>query len=381
MNLENLNSKLKIKCLPPNVWSLALKPNSSRTTVSAEIKIDSDREHLELHAPLEDDFYDEYLMTASYSEKMQKHQEYQAEKIKNFYIQNNLKSNPPKTFIEVGCGDGSFMIHAKKFFQSVKGLEPSKPFYEECLKKGLQVINQYMPQNGLKEKFDCFASRQVFEHLDSPEVVLKGIFKSLNNDAIGLIEVPNGARSVSMNRHYDFFPDHVQHYSVKSLVSLAHRSGFSVLSCNPSFNNDYLELWIQKKETFERNVQEMIINRNEYINYFADSLSDLAKSNKKISIWGCGAKTITLLASIPVDILNKLEFIYDSDINKHYKYIPGSNLQIIPPNKFNENSHDYVLILALSYIEEIANTIREFCQETKILIPSKSGLIIDLKDN
>lgn len=76
-----------------------------------------------------DSYYEEYLMTASYSEKMQDHQKKQVNEL--FKL-----CKVPVNFLEIGCGDGNFMDHSKKInFLTLSVLSRQKHFFSLSAKK------------------------------------------------------------------------------------------------------------------------------------------------------------------------------------------------------------------------------------------------------
>jgi SAM-dependent methyltransferase len=343
--------KIEIDDMPANVSQLKQSAENVSDYVKTVIYINSTYKHIFLMPDLGEDYYDEYLMTASCSNKMQIHQNNQAKKL-------SVISNG-ENFIEVGCGDGSFLTHASKYFTSVIGIEPSKVFAREAKSKGFKIITGYVKKDtGISQKkYDAFASRQVFEHLENPLDVLIGISNNLKEGAVGLIEVPNGLRSFIESRYYDFFPDHSQYYSVASLVKLATDAGFIVLSCNTSFNDDYLELWLKYEPDFDKFGEQLIAIRKKTALEINKRFEKWFESNKKVAIWGVGAKTLSIMPLIDRDNKKKIVFAIDSDPHKHGKYIPNTSICVCDPKFLNKEPVDIVFVLALSYREEIKEQI------------------------
>src|SRR5512139_549118 len=107
-------------------------------------------------------YYDTFVLTASHSAKMQILQKEQARTLASL-------SPGKRHFIDIGCGDGSFLGHAAALFDDVLGVEPSRPYYELARQRGLTVLNEYLTEDlAFDHSFDAFASRQVFEHLADP---------------------------------------------------------------------------------------------------------------------------------------------------------------------------------------------------------------------
>ncbi len=341
--------------VPENVSYLAIEANKKMAHSNIFFKWNSRFQHLKIENFQPSNYYEDYLMTTSYSSKMQDLQSMQVDRLIQLYDDGSLKS-----LVEIGCGDGSFLNHAKNKIENVWGIEPSKRFSEVAKSNGHHVINGFVSASSplTNLKFDAFVSRQVFEHLNDPLDVLIGIKKMLNPNAVGLIEVPNGYRAIKNHRFYEFFPDHVNYFSVNSLVNLANDAGLNVIGCQESFGGDYLELWVRNPVNVEENLISMEIYRQKVIKNLKDKISGLCKNDKKIVIWGCGAKTLTIFSAGLSEISNLIAAAIDSDPNKQGLFIPNTGIKILSPEQCLSMGPNIVIVLALSYRKEIADFIR-----------------------
>lgn len=344
-----------LKDVPRNVSFLSQSPN--KVLEPCEIRLCFEKKHF--HAQIEDNlpkkYYEDYLMTASYSPKMQEHQAAQATRL------SELTEGKAKSFVEIGCGDGSFIKHVQKHIPHCVGIEPSRRFATEAKCDGVNVLVGYVGCGDplTEETFDAFASRQVFEHLPNPLEVLKTITRMLNEDAIGLIEVPNGYRALRKGRYFEFFPDHVNYFSVNSLVELASNAGLNVVSCHESFGGDYLELWVRNNLSPENYFEEMVVTRRESIAALGRKIVALVEEEKSIAVWGAGAKLLSIISSLDAQATESISFVIDSDPHKHGRYIPNTKLRVVSPNDAAIKSVDIFVILALSYTDEVSAMIRK----------------------
>jgi SAM-dependent methyltransferase len=303
-------------------------------------------------------YYEDYLMTASYSDRMQALQAGQMERMMSLHAESG---QAPASLIEVGCGDGSFLKHATRHLARVVGVEPSQRFADEALQNGFEVIVGFVGADATltDERFDSFASRQVFEHLPDPLDVLTGVRRMLNPGAIGLIEVPNGYRALRLKRFFEFFPDHVNYYSVNSLVALASAAGLNVISCEESFGGDYLELWLRNEPDIAARAQEIAAHREQVVSALTEKVKAVAASGQSNMIWGCGAKTLSVLSAASPEVFQHIAGIIDSDPHKHGRFVPNSSIEIMSPPQAAALKPDVVFVLALSYREEIAESARQ----------------------
>ena len=334
-----------------------------------------DIQHLRITNYQEPSYYDEYFMTTSYSSSMQEMQENQAKRLAQL-VESNFGILPSKSLIEIGCGDGSFLVHAAKHFDEVFGVEPSRKFAVAAESKGFRVLNEYVTRDSqpVGATVTAFVSRQVFEHLPDPLDCLLGIRNLLKDGAIGLIEVPNGYEAFRKGNFFEFFPDHVNYYSINSLTALASTAGFNVISCAESFGGDYLELWVRLDKNHLKWVEKM----NEMTSNILANIAAWVDGNaeKSVGIFGCGAKTLSIISKNPRYFSSHFRCVIDSDPNKQGKYVPNTSLAVVSPLEAPEIKLDAILILALSYKNEIVNQLRQLLgQEIQIASIDQHGKI------
>lgn len=342
--------------VPQNVSRLAAKPNVSEESADIEVLWHEPTQHVRITNFQPQEYYSDYFMTTSFSSSMQDLQDAQARRLFEF-LPKGTKSHK---LIEIGCGDGSFLNHAAKYFDKVVGVEPSVLFQNAVKLAGHEVLDGYVLKGQLltSERFNAFASRQVFEHLPDPLDTLQGIREMLLPGAVGLIEVPNGYRAFRLGRFFEFFPDHVNYYSATSLVSLARSAGFMVLSCGESFNGDYLELWVANEKHQSDFVAQLEWHRSQAQNSI-EKWWELARNSGAAAFFGCGAKALTIAATNPQKFQEVFSYGIDSDPNKNGRFVPNTSIEILSISDLRLNQVSSVFITALSYQDEIARTIRE----------------------
>jgi hypothetical protein len=206
---------------------------------------------------------------------------------------------------------------------------------------------------------------------------LLGIKAMLNPGAIGLIEVPNGYRSIRKKRFYDFFPDHLNYYSVNSLVSLASAAGFNVVSCQESFDGDYLELWLRNdaEKFIKKCIKNIKVERNLVCNNLLKKIKSLFYMNKKIMIFGCGAKTLSMFSGFKENTSDYISAVIDSDLNKIGRFIPNTSIEVISLAECVKKKPDVIIILALSYLKEISDIIKKKIPKVTLLTLNNNEII------
>ena len=95
--------------------------------------------------------------------------------------------------LDLGCGNGSFLVRAREMGWSAIGLEPDPKAAEAARQEGLDVYQGMLadaPANW-KEKFDVITMSHVIEHLPAPADALKTIFDFLKPGGVLWLACPN----------------------------------------------------------------------------------------------------------------------------------------------------------------------------------------------
>jgi 2-polyprenyl-3-methyl-5-hydroxy-6-metoxy-1,4-benzoquinol methylase len=96
------------------------------------------------------------------------------------------------SLLDVGCGNGFFLLVAKRLGYSVHGVEPSD--FDETLNKseGLGIFHGFIENASFKEgQFDVITANHVLEHAVSPAKLLLDIKKLAKPGGTIIIAVPN----------------------------------------------------------------------------------------------------------------------------------------------------------------------------------------------
>ncbi len=132
----------------------------------------------------------------------------------------------PGSLLDIGCGDGGFLLAARKGGWRVLGTELN-PF--PARHRGIDVVKDIgeIPEGSL---FDCITFWHSLEHLRDPLKILKSVRRRLAPKGVLLVAVPNfdGIQARLFGRrwfHLDV-PRHLYHYNKTSLSGLLHATGF-----------------------------------------------------------------------------------------------------------------------------------------------------------
>lgn len=269
---------------------------------------------------------EDYFLSAELSETQRIYQNKFIKIMKNYLI---------SPVLEIGPGDGYLGMLLDNAGYEYVGYEPAKKSYEQCKKKGLNIINDYFGlDQQLENKFATIIGRQVLEHIVDVEHFLKIVMHSLTNEGVAIFEVPNIDKARSLNRTIDFCPEHVNYFTINSLSRLFSSCGFNVVEIKKTYQEEYLLIVVSKRNQFKLNLQYQ-------------EFSDMV-------FWGAGSRGITLCHMMRAKPL----YFVDSDPNKTNKFIPSTSIEILSPDHlFQDPKCKKVLITSYFYFDEVLNNL------------------------
>jgi SAM-dependent methyltransferase len=299
---------------------------------------------------LEEDYYDDYVMTATHSRQMR---QYQSEQAADFVGRFALGG---KSVLEVGCGDGNFLEYLHDAGAMPSGVEPSQPFRELAEKRSYPIFAEYM---GRKLRVPAgpyagFVTRQVLEHVEDPNNFLAGIRANLMPGGVGLIEVPCLEKALDQCRFYDFFPDHLNYFSASTLRYAAELNGFETLESCRGMDGEYNIVYVRRREVPDSAKLQAAVEMT--ASHMKDFIREQRRFGKRIALWGAGGKGLALLGAARPE---GVAYVVDSDPHKWQKFTPILGLPIYPPDHLAEDPVDVVFVTALAYEQEILAGLRE----------------------
>ncbi|RME59781.1 MAG: class I SAM-dependent methyltransferase, partial [Candidatus Dadabacteria bacterium] len=149
------------------------------------------------------------------------------------------KHLPPQgaRVLDVGTAGGAFLEAAEDFGYQAVGIEPSDYLVEAGKKKGLNIYGGTLQDNPIKgEKFDMVCFWDVLEHIADPVETILLAKEMLKPDGILLINYPDigtWQAKLAGKRFWWLLSVHLVHFSRKTIVELANRTGLEVFKFDP----------------------------------------------------------------------------------------------------------------------------------------------------
>lgn len=300
---------------------------------------------------------------------------------------NEVFSVRGKRVVEVGCGDGQFLIELRKLFTYKGwGFDPSLiksgnvPHY-----KDIKFLSDYYNNKYFNDDPDLIVLRHIVEHIADPKGFLASIISAQGTHPLGIyIEVPSWEWAVAHDQIMMFANDHCSYYSKNSLNLALNLCGFRCERINASFANEYLQYFGEKnskdafnfaikdktrhlKEYSGRNLNDKTISFIKRIPKILDRFNSyFADTSGNAVLWGAAGKGTMLLSTLGISY-KQLPFVVDSNPNRHNTYIPVTGQQVIPPARLRLIQPRYVLITNPNYYREIASQLASLGIKARII--------------
>ena len=300
-------------------------------------------------------YYKEVIRSSAFSKEMK---DYRKNQFKKFINKYKLKK---KKIIEIGSGYGEYLSLLDKENLKSFGIEFSNSAIKASRKKKLNVMKGYINKVNYKlnySPFDAFFIFSFLEHMPNINVVLRAIHKNLNQNSIGLIEVPNFNLILKKKLFSEFIRDHLFYFTKESLEIICKKNGFELIDISYVWH-DYIISAVVKKSTNTKHMNykkitplnlKSLIKKKESIKNKINMYIDKHKKGKVV-VWGAGHQALTLISL--TNLSKKIDFVVDSAPFKQGKYTPSSHIPIISPEKLMKINFEAVIVMAASYTDEV----------------------------
>lgn len=136
-----------------------------------------------------------------------------------------------KTWLDIGCGHGEFIIAVNKYSSdriNIKGTEPCERKQESARKRGLNV--NFFDIDTHRDKYDIISLLNVYSHLTSPPAFLDSLKKLLSPGGELILQTGDTAYLAAEDHIRPFYlPDHLSFASEKIVVGLLKSKDFEII--------------------------------------------------------------------------------------------------------------------------------------------------------
>ena len=135
-----------------------------------------------------------------------------------------------KTWLDVGCGHGEFMLAVQRWSNNtilIEGTEPNERKRRSAAAHGLHVEFHDLATHA--RTYDVISLLNVYSHLPDPPAFLQVVRRLLSPGGELVLETGDSAGLCARDHHRPFFlPDHLSFASEKIVVDILERVGFKI---------------------------------------------------------------------------------------------------------------------------------------------------------
>jgi hypothetical protein len=285
--------------------------------------------------------------------------------------------NQKSLVMEAASNDG-YML--KSFVDKnipVLGIDPADGPVRKAMERGVNTMHTFFTVELAKQlknenkQADVFLSNNVLAHVADLNGFVAGVELLLKADGLWVIECPYLLDLVDHLEFDTIYHQHLCYFSITALMPLFERHGLHLNHVErTSIHGGSLRLFVSRTGKQSATLTELLALENKRqvaTNVFFDSfvnrittikqqlnklVAEIRNNNKRIIGYGAAAKGTTLLHYMRLGA-DDLAYIIDKNPHKNGWCMPGNHIDIKSPTHLDENTPDYVLILAWNFANEI----------------------------
>lgn len=291
--------------------------------------------------------------------------------------------NAHSHIIEIAANDGYLLQFAKAQGIPCLGIEPTASTAKVARAKGIEIIEAFFDKTlalQLVEQgraADLIVANNVLAHVPDINNFVSGFARLLKPAGVATFEFPHLLHLVSGNQFDTIYHEHFSYLSFTTVQRIFAQNGLSIFDVDElTTHGGSLRVFAQATKTGKQCITDKVARllarelslgmqatafytgfqskavqlKNEFLSF----LLDVNRRKKTITGYGAAAKGNTLLnfAGVKPDLL---PFICDAASSKQNKFMPGSRIPIVSPQKLKELKPDFVLIFPWNIADEVIN--------------------------
>lgn len=273
------------------------------------------------------------------------------------FIKKNLKHFRVTNILEIGCGGCTVLEELKNMDYKVTGLDPS-PFAAKCAEeRNIPLIQDFFKPELIDKDYDLVFFSDVLEHVFDPVEFLENLSKSLNNDSIIIIAVPD-ATSESISGDYSMLMhQHISYFTEDTLRNTILHTGLSCLHIEKAGYGGSLYAIAQVNKGCN-NITNIVAFNQSYFNRawqtqenFLELFERIEKQYSKILCY-VPLRAIPYLTSINKLNEDYVHFVDDTPFWENH-LIDGTNHMIKPLSSYETSGNECFFIFSNTFADKI----------------------------
>ncbi|AZD14546.1 class I SAM-dependent methyltransferase [Pseudomonas chlororaphis] len=319
----------------------------------------------------------DYAYFSSFSSTWLKHAErYVAEMVERFALGTDSR------VVEIAANDGYLLQYVAKRGIACLGVEPTHSTAQAARQKGLEIRELFFGREAARQlreegwAADLMAANNVLAHVPDINDFLGGFASLLKPTGVATFEFPQLLTLMAGQQFDTLYHEHYSYLSLTAVQTLCERNGLEVFDVSqlPTHGGS-LRVFVQRSDGPRREVQAAVqqqlrleqqagVKTSEYYATLAPAaerikhellrfLLQAKAEGKRVVGYGAAAKGNTLLnyAGIKPDLL---AWVADASPHKQGKFLPGSRIAVVAPERIDSERPDYVLVLPWNLLSEVS---------------------------
>jgi SAM-dependent methyltransferase len=301
-------------------------------------------------------------------------------------IAERLGLGPRSLVVELGSNDGYLLQRFVEHGVPVLGVEPARNVAAVAVDRGIPTVSEFFGVEAAgrivaqARPADLVVANNVLAQVPDLNDFVEGVKRLLAPDGVLTIEVPHLMRLIEGNQFDTIYHEHYSYFSFRTLRRILAAHGLAVLDV------DELPTHGGSLRVYARHVEaegdarasriEELTKREDLAGFetmepyeafgervreckrrLLDILISMKRERKSVVAYGAPGKGNTLLnyCGIRTDFI---DYAADKNSYKQGRYLPGTHIPIVHPERISETRPDYILILPWNIKEEIMTELR-----------------------
>jgi SAM-dependent methyltransferase len=322
-----------------------------------------------------ENIFSDYAYFSSYSESWLRHARAFVEE-----TAVRLRLGPDSLVLELASNDGYLLQYFVEKGIPVLGVEPARNVAEAAREKGIETITEFfgrrlagrLIEEGRRP--DLLVGNNVLAHVPALNDFVSGMARVLKPSGVISLEFPHLMRLIEENQFDTIYHEHFSYFSLLAAEKVfaahglrifdveelpTHGGSLRIFACHVAdarattgnvedLRRSEIDSALHRAEGYEAFQQRVRHTKRRLLRF----LIEAKEEGKSIAAYAAAAKGNTLLnyCGIRTDFV---DYVVDRSPHKQGRYLPGSHIPILPPERLEETRPDYVLILAWNLKDEI----------------------------
>ncbi|MGB0573269.1 MAG: methyltransferase domain-containing protein [Alphaproteobacteria bacterium] len=295
--------------------------------------------------------------------------------------QERFGLGPSSSVIEVASNDGYLLQHFVKAGIPVLGIEPAANVAKAAEANGVPTLAAFFGLDLAKSlrdkgtKADLLLGNNVLAHVPDLNDFVAGLAHLLSDDGVLTMEFPHLTRLIEDAQFDTIYHEHFSYFSLLVVEKIFARHGLRLFDVEElpthggslrifaslmagtarleepglaKVRRDEAAMRLDKIESYAGFQARVEAIRDGLLAFLAQSRA----GGKTVIAYGAAAKGNTLLNYCGIDA-TQIDYVADVSDQKQGKFLPGSRIPIVAPERVGDTKPDFVLILPWNLKREI----------------------------